>query len=82
MTNPMFDNVKKWFWSIAFKKAAYSVARVVVAFVTSKGIQPILVKYGVTVDPVTLQASLIAGTAGSLAFLQNLAKNRFKWNFL
>jgi hypothetical protein len=80
MTNPI-EAVKEWIFAIALKKAVFSLVKVIIAFITSVKIDPVLKQLGVTVDPITLTGGLTALLSAALTILQNWLKIKFglKW---
>ena len=80
MTNPV-EEVKTWILNIALKKAAYSATKVIIAFITSAKVAPILAGAGVTIDPAVLLGFLTTALASGLTILQNYLKVKFglKW---
>jgi hypothetical protein len=82
MTNPIVEKVEGWIWQIAVKKGVISLVKVIVAFITSVKLDPVLKQVGVTVDPVTLTGGLTALITSGLTMLQNYLKQKYGLNWL
>lgn len=82
MTNPIIEKVEGWLWQIAIKKGVLALVKVVVSFVTSVKVAPILTQLGITVDPVTLTGGITALLTSGLTILQNWLKVKFNLTWL
>jgi len=73
--------IRTFLWNIAIKKGVTALAKVIVAFLTSVKLAPILAQYGVTIDPVVLIGSLTALLTGLLEMIRNWLKYKIglKW---
>lgn len=80
MTNPI-EAVKTWLWQIALKKGVISLVKVIVAFIASVKVKPILTQIGITVDEVALTGALTAIITSGLTFVLNWLKVKLniKW---
>ena len=60
--------VEQWLFKVALRKMVLSASKVLLALLASAKVAPVLVQFGVTVDPDMLRIGLTAlGTAGLTA---------------
>ena len=82
MTNPIVEKVDKWILSIAVKKAVYFLVKMVIGFIGSVKIAPVLTQLGVSVDPATLTTGLTALIGSGLTMIQNWIKVKYNVSWL
>lgn len=70
------DPVKKWIFSIGLKKGAVSLAKLIVAFATAKGVSFVAVIGGIQID-ITDIGIMTAAINSALTVLRNWLK--IKW---
>jgi hypothetical protein len=80
MSNPI-TAVQTWLWQVALKKGVMSLVKVIIAFITSVTVAPILKSLGIEIDTVTLTGTLTALITSGLTFVLNWIKVKFgiKW---
>ena len=71
------DVVQEWLFSVALKKGVISLVKVVIAFVTSVKVAPILSQLGISID----QTVLVGGLTSILTGLLTMAKNWLKMKY-
>lgn len=78
----LLDPVKEWLFKVALRKGIARAVTFLVAFVTSAKVAPLLMQWGIMVDPVVLEASLTAFFIGAFEMLRNWLKVKFGLKFL
>lgn len=79
--NPI-ELVKNWIANVALKKIVRSIVGVLIAFLLSAKVTPILQGLGVSVNPVDLEVGLTALIAGGLEWLRTTIKAKFRVSWL
>lgn len=82
MTNPIVEKVETWLWQVALKKVTISIVKVLVAFITSVKVTPILESVGVKIDPTVLAGGLTGLITGGLTALHDWLKLKFNISWL
>ena len=76
------DQIKALIVNVGLKKVVRSIVGVIVAFLLSAKIAPLLQQLGVNLDPVQLEIGVTALLAGALEWIRTSLKAQFKLSWL
>lgn len=82
MGNIIVEKIENWLFSIALKKGILRAVQFVLMFVTSVKVQPLLVQFGITLDPVVLEGALTSALMAGSEILRNFLKVKMGWSWL
>lgn len=76
----LIEDGEQWLFKVAAKKAVIKTVSFVVAWIASGIVQGYLTKFGVTYDPVTLQAALTGAALTGLKMLEDYINLKYGTN--